>query len=127
MYPTPQSVVHIGTIDSSTTVPFLRIGKLPVRVRYIAVCVTVDVGADAANYYKVSVVRISKNGEEEWISRKFLMDTQGMKALVWHELLAEGGMRSDVTWGIKFEEEGAGASLTGVSVAYDMEGRYDGN
>ena len=126
MYPTPQSPVHIGAIASSITVPFLRVGKLPVRVRSIAVCVTVTVGVDAVNYYKVSVVRINRNGEEEWVSRKFSMKTQGMKALVWHELLTDGGMQSDMTWGIRFEEVGAGATLTGVSVAYDMEGRYDG-
>lgn len=125
MYARPMTPVTIGDVSAAGTHIFFRVHKFPVRVRDVAVSVDADFDISPTDYFILGVVRLSKSGSIEWAGPKLRLDSDGLKAYVWKEVLSDAGMRANTSYALRIAVGAGTPSLSGLMVSFTTEGRFD--
>ena len=124
-YSRPQPTIFVGDITATCNRPFLKIRKLPVRVRKLNYMVTEDFTAHPVNDWFIKVVEIDGTGTVVWSGDTVKLETDSVKAYTWNLIQDDIGWKSDTTLAVRFVEQGTAGDLVGVSISFEVEERYD--
>lgn len=121
---TPGPAVYIGTISGNTTIPIIRVGKIPHIIKNISIWVDTTNRGDSDNYWKVAVKKQRRgDGSPHWSSSPFFNSGEGFKANTWRELLTSTGMMQNETLLLVFTKTGTATNISGLCFTYQLKVR----
>lgn len=119
----PQTPVYFGDVSATDILIFARFRAHPFRATNVEMWVDSDTTFDGTDYWTVEVMKLDRDGEEvtslSWTS----LANKGLKAYSPFEVLAGTSWESARLLGLKVTKKNSGAALTGLTVAYGLEGK----